>query len=98
MKQLIALAKQKPRWLPSEGYWRILQIIRLAVFVPLAVSGLACLVAGVTALTESYSSSNDLFAMGVFFLLGSVSAFVAVHGTAWMIVWVVEGFSESKKS
>ncbi|MBH3426180.1 hypothetical protein [Pseudomonas alkylphenolica] len=94
MKQVFALAKQKPRWIPNEGYWRILQIVRLAAFVPLALFGLACIVAGLTELTEHYSSRKDLFAMGLLFLAASMLAFVAVHGTAWMIVWVIEGFSE----
>ena len=98
MKQLIALAKKKPQWLPNEGYWRILQILRMLAFLPLAVFGLVCLGAGLTMLTERYSNSNDMFAMGLLCLAGGVAAFVAVHGIAWMIVWVIAGFSEAKKS
>jgi len=95
MKQLIALAKKKPHWLANEGYWRILQILRMVAFVPLALSGIVCLGA---AIVEHDRHFYDVIAMGLMFLVASVAAFVAVHGIAWMIVWVIAGFSETKKS
>ena len=95
MKQLIALAKKKPHWLPNEGYWRILQILRMVAFVPLALTGICVLGA---AIFEDTYHRGDLFGFGLFFLAMSVATFVAVHGIAWMIVWVIAGFSETKKS
>ncbi len=95
MKQLITLVKKKPHWLPNEGYWRILQILRMVALVPLAVFGIVCF--GV-AIAEHDRHFNDFIAMGSLCLAGGVAAFVAVHGIAWMIVWVIAGFSETKKS
>jgi ABC-type sulfate transport system permease component len=94
MKRLIALAKKKPRWLPNEGYWRILQILRMAALVPPALIGVALLA---TIDVDSGKIISPLGA-GLFFLALGVAAFMAVHGIAWMLVWVIEGFSDSKKS
>jgi hypothetical protein len=93
MKRLIALVKNKPRWLPNEGYWRILQILRMVAFVPPALIGVA-LLAFIDVDSEKIISR---LLVGMFFLVLSVAAFLAVHGVAWMLVWVIEGFSESKK-
>lgn len=95
MRQLIALAKKKPHWLTNEGYWRILQILRMVAFVPLALSGIVTLGA---AIVENSYHSKDMFGISLFFLALSVVSFVAVHGIAWMITWVIAGFSETKKS
>ena len=94
MKQLIALAKKKPHWLPNEGYWRILQILRMVAFVPLALFGIALL----AAIVFDSGKIISLLGAGLLFLALSVAAFVAVHGIAWMLVWVIAGFSETKKS
>lgn len=94
MKQLIALAKKKPHWLPNEGYWRILQILRMVAFVPLALFGIGLL----AAIVFDSGKIISLLGAGLLFLALSVAAFVAVHGIAWMLVWVIAGFSETKKS
>ena len=95
MKQLIALAMKKPQWLSNEGYWRILQILRMVAFIPLALAGIVCFGA---AIIEHDRHFNEIFGLGLLWLALSVAGFVAVHGIAWMIVWVKAGFSETKKS
>lgn len=94
---LIALAKKKTHWLANEGYCRILQILRMVIFVPLAGFGIVCLGAAIVQIVGS-NHYKDFLAMGLLCLAGSVAAFVAIHGIAWMIVWVIAGFSETKKS
>ncbi|MGE1085295.1 hypothetical protein ACQJ0O_24155 [Pseudomonas shirazensis] len=94
MQRLIALLKKKPQWLAHEGYWRLLQISRLAVAIPLALWGLGLFVA---ALSFDYGAT-DYAIFGVMCLAASVATFAAVHGTAWLLVWVKSGFSETKKS
>lgn len=94
MQRLIALLKKKPQWLAHEGYWRLLQISRLAVAIPLALWGLGLFVA---ALSFDYRAT-DYAIFGVMCLAASVATFAAVHGTAWLLVWVKSGFSETKKS
>lgn len=94
MKQLIALLKKKPHWLASEGYWRLLQILRMAVFVPLACLGILTMV-----LSIAGSNFNDIvFGAGLLYLVAGVAAFITLHGSAWLIVWVVTGFSKTEKS
>lgn len=94
MQQLLALLKKKPHWLANEGYWRILQILRMVAFVPPALAGIAFLIAAIF----NGFRSVDIYGSGLLCLAVSVAAFVAVHGIAWMIVWVIAGFSETKKS
>ncbi|RWU21270.1 hypothetical protein DM813_18960 [Pseudomonas alkylphenolica] len=95
MRQLIALVKRKPHWLPSEGYWRILQILRMVAFAPLALAGVVCIGA---AIIEHDRYFKEIAGMGLLWVALGVAGFVAVHGAAWMIVWVLDGFSESKNS
>lgn len=96
MKKLIALAKKKPHWMANEGYWRILQILRVLASVPLALIGIGCLAAAVVEMADGGYGADDLFGVGLLFLALSVAAFVAVHAIAWAVVWVRAGFSEAK--
>lgn len=90
MKQLIALAKKKPQWLANEGYWRILQILRVMAAAPLAIVGIGELV------TPPFKYHYTI--EGLLFLALSVAAFFAVHSIAWAVVWVKKGFSEAKEN
>lgn len=92
MQTLLALLKRKPSWLASEGYWRILQIIRLVAFAPFAVFGVGFIVC----IPFESSKALSMFGAGLAFLGMGVAAFLAVHWIAWTIVWVKVGFAETK--
>lgn len=94
MKQLIALLKKKPHWLANEGYWRLLQILRMAAFVPLACLGIFTM--GLSFFGSSFNSI--IFGAGLLQFGAGVAAFMTLHGSAWLIAWVITGFSKTEKS
>lgn len=92
MRQLIALAKTKPLWLANEGYWRILQILRVVATIP----GIILLI---VLCMESFGRSLINYLPYYFLVLAIIfGSFLGVHLIAWVIAWVVAGFSDTKKS
>lgn len=91
MKQLIELVKTKPQWLNNEGYWRILQILRVVAAAPPALIAIGVFFA------VAYDSPNVFYFIYVAVWLAiSVAAFCGVHAIAWAYVWVKEGFTQTK--
>lgn len=85
MDNLISLIRKKPIWLGNEGHWRILQILRILAAIPFVLTMGVVLVE---------SAGVDAFVgMGAL----AVAAFFGTHLTAWVIAWVVSGFSEAKE-
>ena len=92
MKQLIALVKTKPQWLTNEGYWRILQILRVAATIP---GFILLIVLGMESFGRSFINYLPYYVLVLAIIF---ALFWSVHLIAWAIAWVVAGFSESKKS
>jgi hypothetical protein len=92
MEQLIALVKKKPHWLDNEGYWRILQILRVAATIP----GIIFLIL----LIGESSGRSFIHYLPFYFLVLAIifASFFGAHLIAWAVAWVVAGFSETKKS
>ncbi|MBF6615132.1 MAG: hypothetical protein ITG07_00220 [Candidimonas sp.] len=77
--------KQKPHWLPNEGFWRILQILRI-----LAASPFIFLM--VVFLLEN-GGVDDFLIMAAL----AIFAFLGMHLVAWAFFWVKAGFSDANK-
>lgn len=93
MRGMIAFATQKPSWLASEGYWRVLLVVQWLISVPLMVLGVVTFVVG---LINFDLVSSNVFWAATTLTVGAVVGFVAVRALARLIVWVAAGFSESK--
>ena len=85
MKWLVILIKEKPQWLSNEGFWRILQILRI-----LAASPFVFLM---VVLPLENGGADDFLVM---FAL-AIAAFFGMHAVAWAFFWVRAGFLSYKE-
>ena len=98
MKQFNELAGEKPQGL-SEGWWRVLQILRLVLSLPLVLIALGCFVGLV--LSPYPYSREELFLAAISLLLSAAAIFfkgpALVAVLVRLSVWVRAGFSEPSK-
>ena len=90
---MITFATRKPSWLATEGYWRVLQVVQWLIFLPLMVLGVVTYGVGLFNFGEV---SSNVFWAATALTVGAVVGFFTVRALAWLIVWVIAGFSESK--
>lgn len=82
----------KPKWLPHEGWWRVLKIIRVIPFLLLVLSTTYSLLLGTPKIPDDLSTT---FLYASFYLtvcfFGFVGA-VLIQGAVRLIVYLYDGF------
>ena len=98
LKQFTELSSKKPHGL-SEGYWRVLPILRVVLSVPLVLIALGCFV-GMIFSPYPYSRSGLFMATLSLLILAAVVFFkgpIIVGEIVRLFAWVRDGFSEDSK-
>ena len=75
---------EQPDWMPSKGHWRLLQVLRFGLAMPLLMIGM---------IVVSFGKP----AYGVAYIFWAIVAFAVITGVAWAICWTRSGFSDDKK-
>lgn len=88
---------KRPDWFKHEGYWRLAQVFRLGpaiIFVAISAFALAAsfIKAGI-----GEDNSIEIFGIAVAWFAGAVAYIVAIHWLIRLIVWIIDGFKESRK-
>ncbi|PBJ21662.1 hypothetical protein BSF44_35250 [Pseudomonas sp. ACN8] len=76
----------RPDWFKHEGYWRLVQVLRIGIPAAGVLLGV-----GLALLDHKVQS-------GIGMIISSVAVLFGIHLAMYLIVWIIEGFKGGEKS
>ena len=88
---------KRPDWFRHEGYWRLAQVLRLGpTFAFLAFSGLF-FCGWIFLIFSGELAGENASILALAWFAGAVAYIIALHWLIRLIVWITDGFKESRK-